>query len=247
MHLMVGNLKVSGERRPRSSGTMHFLLALVMLASGSMQQSIYGVALAGDGDTLSIGENRIRLHGIDAPESDQFCTRDGRAWACGEEAADQLRSLIRGGELRCDVLGNDQYSRTLARCYQRGVDINRAMVESGYAVAYRKYSIEYVEAEEQAKAARRGIWASTFELPSAFRQGGRSSANSNPKRPSTPARPAQGRQSIDGCRIKGNHSRRGEWIYHLPGMPYYDQTRPEAMFCTEAEAQAAGYRRSRAR
>lgn len=46
------------------------------------------------------------------------------------------------------------------------------------------------------------------------------------------------------CNIKGNHSRRGEWIYHLPGMPYYEQTRPEAMFCTEAEAQAAGYRRA---
>jgi endonuclease YncB( thermonuclease family) len=226
---------------------MYFLLALVMLASGSMQQSIYGVALAGDGDSLSIGENRIRLHGIDAPESDQFCTRDDRAWACGEEAADQLRRLIRGGELRCDALGTDQYGRTLARCYQRGLDINRAMVESGYAVAYRKYSTEFVEAEEQAKAAKRGIWASTFVLPSVHRQGIRGEANAGTRRPSTPPRPAQARQSIDGCRIKGNHSRRGEWIYHLPGMPYYDQTRPEAMFCTEAEAQAAGYRRSRAR
>jgi endonuclease YncB( thermonuclease family) len=226
---------------------MHFLLALVMLAGGSMPQSIYGVALAGDGDSLSIGGTTIRLHGIDAPESDQFCTRDGRAWACGEEAADQLRRLIRGGELRCDALGTDQYGRTLARCFQRGLDINRAMVESGYAVAYRKYSTEFVEVEEQAKAARRGIWAGTFELPSVYRQGGRSEANAGTRRPSTVARAAQAQQSRDGCRIKGNHSRRGEWIYHLPGMPYYDQTRPEAMFCTEAEAQAAGYRRSRAR
>lgn len=46
------------------------------------------------------------------------------------------------------------------------------------------------------------------------------------------------------CRIKGNHSRRGDWIYHLPGMPYYDATRAEAYFCTEAQAQAAGYRRA---
>jgi hypothetical protein len=127
------------------------------------------------------------------------------------------------------------------------MDINRAMVESGYAVAYRKYSTDFVDAEERAKAARRGIWASTFELPSVHRQGGRSEANAGIRRPSTPARAAQARQSADGCRIKGNHSRRGEWIYHLPGMPYYNQTRAEAMFCTEAEAQAAGYRRSRAR
>jgi endonuclease YncB( thermonuclease family) len=218
-----------------------------MLASGSIPQSIYGVALARDGDTLSIGGNTIRLHGIDAPESDQFCTRDGRAWACGEEGTDQLRRLIRGGELRCDALDTDQYGRTLARCYLRGLDINRAMVESGYAVAYRKYSTEFVEAEEQAKAARRGIWASTFELPSVHRQGGRSEASAGTRRPSTATRAAQARRSSDGCRIKGNHSRRGDWIYHLPGTPYYNQTRAEAMFCTEAEAQAAGYRRSRAR
>ena len=49
----------------------------------------------------------------------------------------------------------------------------------------------------------------------------------------------------DACNIKGNHSRRGEWIYHLPGMPYYEQTRAEAMFCSEEDAIAAGYRRAR--
>jgi endonuclease YncB( thermonuclease family) len=181
---------------------MHFLLALIMLASGSMPQSIYGVALARDGDTLSIGGNTIRLHGIDAPESDQFCTRDGRAWACGEEGTDQLRRLIRGGELRCDALDSDQYGRTLARCYLRGLDINRAMVESGYAVAYRKYSTEFVEAEEQAKAARRGIWASTFELPSVHRQGGRSEANADTRRPAQ--RPVRRRL---GDRVMGVGSR----------------------------------------
>lgn len=226
---------------------MYFLLALIVFASGSTPQSIYGPALAGDGDSLRIGENKIRLHGIDAPELDQSCTRDGRAWACGEEAADQLRRIVRGRELRCHALGTDQYGRTLARCYQGGVDINRIMVESGYAVAYRKYSAEFVAVEEQAKAAKRGIWASTFELPSVYRQEDRSQANSGAGRRSVGGRPAAGHQSSAGCRIKGNRSRKGEWIYHLPGMPYYNQTRPEAMFCTEAAAQAAGYRRSRAR
>jgi hypothetical protein len=46
------------------------------------------------------------------------------------------------------------------------------------------------------------------------------------------------------CRIKGNRNRKGQWIYHLPGMPYYEQTRAEDMFCTEAQARAAGYRRA---
>jgi endonuclease YncB( thermonuclease family) len=226
---------------------MHFLLGLLVLASGAMSQSIYGLALAGDGDSLRVGGSSIRLHGIDAPEIDQSCTREGHAWACGEEAADQLRRLVRGRELRCDPVGTDQYGRTLARCYQGGVDINRLMVESGYAVAYRKYSSEYVAVEEQAKAAKRGIWASTFELPSVYRQEGRGGTNAGARSPGAAARSVPAQQSSSGCRIKGNHSRRGEWIYHLPGMPYYNQTRPEAMFCSEAEAQAAGYRRSRAR
>ncbi|HEV2124285.1 MAG TPA: thermonuclease family protein [Chloroflexota bacterium] len=187
------------------------------------------------------------MHGIDAPELDQSCTRDGRAWACGQEAADQLKRLVTGRELRCDPVGTDQHDRTLARCYQGGVDINRIMVESGYAVAYRKYSSEFVAAEEEAKAAKRGIWASTFELPSVYRQEDRNAASGGATRRSARGSSAPGSQSSSGCRIKGNHSRRGEWIYHLPGMPYYNETRPEAMFCTEAEAQAAGYRRSRAR
>ena len=225
---------------------MHYFLALILLASGAAPQSIHGPALAGDGDSLRIGEDRIRLHGIDAPERDQICTRDGRAWACGEEAAEQLGRLVRGGSVRCHAVGTDQHDRTLARCSQGSVDINRLMVESGYALAYRKYSSEYVAAEGQAKAAKRGIWASTFELPSIYRQEGQSGADAGPRSRSAGTSSAPTRQSSGGCRIKGNHSRRGEWIYHLPGMPYYNQTRPEAMFCTEAEAQAAGYRRSRA-
>ena len=47
------------------------------------------------------------------------------------------------------------------------------------------------------------------------------------------------------CSIKGNRNRKGQWIYHVPGMPYYDRTRPEEIFCTEAEAGAAGKRQLR--
>lgn len=68
-----------------------------------------------------------------------------------------------------------------------------------------------------------------------------------PKAPQARATPSRSASPPPGqCRIKGNHSRRGELIYHLPGMPYYEQTRAEAMFCSEAEAQAAGFRRSKA-
>lgn len=225
---------------------MPFLLALVVLASGATSPSLYGSARAGDGDSLIIGMERIRLHGIDAPELDQACTRDGRSWACGEEATEQLRRLLRG-DIRCHSQGTDQHGRTLARCYQGSIDINRSMVESGYALAYRKYSTEFVAVEEQAKAAKRGIWAGTFEVPSVYRQEDRPAARPGATRRSASGVSAHKSERNGGCAIKGNHSRRGEWIYHLPGMPYYAQTRPEATFCTEAQAQAAGYRRARVR
>ena len=116
------------------------------------------------------------------------------------------------------------------------------MVEGGYAVAFRKYSTDYIAAEVRAKAARRGMWAGTFTMPSDVRANARSRGAGNRTDQSRPSAALQ--RLVTRCVIKGNHSRRGEWIYHLPGMPYYEQTRPEAMFCSEAEARAAGYRRA---
>jgi hypothetical protein len=118
------------------------------------------------------------------------------------------------------------------------------MVATGYAVAFRRYSQNYISAEESAKVAGRGLWSGTFEMPAEVRAQARASAVA-PQTRERPVRSAPKTAAGGGaCRIKGNHSRRGEWIYHVPGMPYYEQTRPEAMFCTEAEARAAGYRRA---
>ena len=222
------------------------LLALCVAAPGVGQSSkaapIYGVARAGDGDSLDINGTRMRLFGIDAPEFDQTCTKDGAQWACGAEAADQLSRLVTGREVRCTPTGVDQYQRTLARCTVGGSDVNAAMVERGYAIAFRKYSIDYVAAEARAKAARLGMWAGSFDTPSSVRAEGRSHRSA--KRPA-PFRPSAAPQRVAGsCVIKGNKSRRGEWIYHVPGMPYYEQTRAEEMFCSEDDARAAGYRRA---
>lgn len=101
-------------------------------------------------------------------------------------------------------------------------DINRARVGTGFAVVFRRYSSDYVSAEENAKVNKRGIWSAAFQMPSYFRH---SADVPVPVRKST-------------------SKRKGQWIYHLPGMPYYNQTRPEEIFCSEAEAQAAGYRRA---
>ncbi|RIX27035.1 thermonuclease family protein [Sphingomonas edaphi] len=219
-----------------------YLIAALALSSSS---PIYGVAVAGDGDSLRIGDQRIRLFGIDAPEFDQQCTKAGQRWACGQESADRLSRLVTGREVRCVAMGEDVHGRTLARCSVGQVDVNRTMVATGYAVAFRRYSADYVSAEESAKASRRGIWAGSFQMPSEVRAERGTGRPTKPSAKSRSTRPQYAFGAVSSCNIKGNHSRRGEFIYHLPGMKYYNQTRAEAMFCSEAEARAAGYRRAR--
>ncbi len=122
--------------------------------------AITGSARVIDGDTLSIGQVRIRLEGIDAPEVGQTCKgRGGVCWPCGSAAATAaLEKLIAGKPVRCDRRGSDKYGRTLAVCFVRGRDINADMVRQGYAWAFVKYSSSYVKEEAAARAGQRGIW-----------------------------------------------------------------------------------------
>ncbi len=223
-------------------------ISLLVLSASLAGQPIYGIAVAGDGDSLTIGETSVRLFGIDAPEFGQTCTRAGTPWPCGQVASDHLRNLITGREVRCIPVGTDDFERTLARCSTvTGVDINRAMMASGNAVAFRRYSVDYASVEDAARNAKRGLWSGTFEMPNQVRAVAREATRPRPAtRRSVPTR-SRPIAFSGGCVIKGNHSPRGEFIYHLPGMPYYSRTRPEAMFCSEAQAQAAGYRRARVR
>lgn len=127
--------------------------------------AIEGTAIVIDGDTITVKGQRIRLHGIDAPESAQVCLADGRPWYCGKDASAKLREKIDGRLVQCDEKGTDRYGRTIATCSVADQDLEAWMVEQGWAVAYRKYSLDYMAQEEQAKVARRGIWASDFEMP----------------------------------------------------------------------------------
>ena len=230
---------------------MKYLLCSVLVAIAlptcASAQPIVGTAETMDGDTLSIGQTKIRLYGIGAPEKDQPCLRDELKWACGEEASHRLRDLVAGRQVTCHGSEIDQFGRTLAVCEAGGLELNRTMVEYGWAVAFRRYSDAYVSAEFTAKSNRAGIWASAFTLPAEWRaenafQVDQASAHTKAAQQRTlPQTVLSGHGS---CLIKGNRNRKGQWIYHLPGMPYYDATRPEEWFCTEAQARAAGYRRA---
>ena len=200
-----------------------------------------------DGDSLTIDGTRVRLFGIDAPEAGQTCHRAGVAWACGDAATRELRALISDQTVHCRGKGTDSYGRTLAVCFVRDVELNRTLVEYGWAMAFREYSQDYVAVETLAQARKLGIWSSVFMTPSDYRA---SKARANtPARSGSPALAAASRATAPettgtGCLIKGNRNRKGQWIYHLPGMPYYGPTRAEEWFCTEAQARAAGYRRA---
>jgi endonuclease YncB( thermonuclease family) len=144
------------------------LIAAVLAApsGAAAEEAIVGTASVIDGDTIEIHGTRIRLHGIDAPESRQECHRtDGRAWRCGQQAALALSERIGRAVVRCDVRGRDRYGRTISVCLRNTEDLNRWMVVSGWAVAYRKYALDYVADEERAHLARVGIWSGAFEMP----------------------------------------------------------------------------------
>ena len=144
-----------------------FLLTVALLNLPALAaEPLVGTASVVDGDTIEIHGQRIRFHGIDAPESRQECTRsDGAIWRCGQQAALALSDRIDRSIVRCDPRDRDRYGRIIAICFKGSEDLNRWMVASGWAVAYRKYSLDYVAVEERAHLAKAGIWSGTFEMP----------------------------------------------------------------------------------
>ncbi|MBK1669027.1 hypothetical protein CKO28_13395 [Rhodovibrio sodomensis] len=156
-----------------------FAAALVAFsASMASAQEVYrGDAEVIDGDTLEVSGERIRLHGIDAPESDQPCYHKGEARMCGRNATQAVRSYLRGKQVACRAHDRDRYGRVIATCYvfENGSmrDLNAAIVESGFAFAYRRYSREYVEEEDVARSKRRGVWKGRTLYPWEYRRGER--------------------------------------------------------------------------
>jgi endonuclease YncB( thermonuclease family) len=199
-------------------------------------ETISGRAKVVDGDSLEIGDVRIRLHAIDAFEGRQICHRDGSTWDCGSAAAKKLEALVGEGEIDCRKTDIDNYGRTVAICSNGEVDLGAEMVQAGLALAYREFGDDYVDEEDDARAARRGAWSGEFTPPWEQR-------NSGGVRPS----------NSSSCRdtgVKGNINRAGERIYHVPGSSSFDETiidesKGERWFCTEDEARGAGWRAPR--
>lgn len=117
-----------------------------------------------DGDTLAVDGVVYRLHGIDAPEGNQ---------PGGDNATRALEALVDLGDVRCQGTKRDRYGRLIVVCHVKDIDMNAAMVREGWALAYRRYSMDYVKAEFSACLNQRGMWAGEFVEPWRWRRGER--------------------------------------------------------------------------
>jgi micrococcal nuclease len=185
-----------------------------------------------DGDTIEIeGGQKVRYIGIDTPE-----TVDPRTsvQCYGEEAAAENKKLVEGKQVRLekDVSNTDKYGRLLRYIYVGDVFVNKFLVEQGFAFSSSyppdiKYQDIFTKAEKEARGAKRGLWGSCGTV-----------AGSKTTEIET------------DCVIKGNISSSGEKIYHTPGQKYYNKTvisesKGERWFCSEKDAQDAGWRKSK--
>ena len=152
-----------------------FIAAITLSGPALSASPLIGVASVIDGDTIEIHGQRIRLYGIDAPEGSQLCTQStGERWRCGQRAAFALSDHIGSGIVECEPRGLDRYRRVLAVCFLRGENLNGWLVLGGWALAFRRYSLDYVEQENTARLARVGVWSGAFEPPWEWRSERRS-------------------------------------------------------------------------
>lgn len=209
------------------------LLAVQSAAGETLSGRVVGIT---DGDTLTFLQDhqqiKVRLVEIDAPE---------KAQAFGNKSKQSLANLCFNKSATLIDKGTDRYGRTLARVNCDGVDANVEQLRRGMAWVYDRYvtdrSLYAIQGE--AKAARRGLWAEANPTPPwEWRHAGEGT---------TPLPEAVNADASGTCKIKGNINAKGEHIYHAPGQKYYAATQinessGERWFCSEAEAQAAGWR-----
>lgn len=183
---------------------------LVALVGGKAEAraDLVGYAKVIDGDTVEIAGESIRLHGIDAPESGQYCVVDGFPYPCGVMATAWLVDRTLGREIRCQLRTQDRYGRPVAICFVDGKSLNEMIVTAGWAVAFRRYSREFVTQEAEARLQRKGIWRGPFVFPVAWRRGDR-----------------EPRVYVfdDKCPVKGNVTAKGDHIYHAEGGRHYER------------------------
>ena len=160
---------------------LNFLI-IFFLVQNLNSEEIYGNPKIIDGDTVHINSKKIRLEGIDAPEMRQQCQKVfleisaivgfnlKKDYLCGVISKEKLIDKINKSQIKCVSLGRDRYKRYLATCYKDRTNLNKWMVRNGLAVAYKRYSKDYLRDEAYAKENKLGIWKGSFERPEKWRK-----------------------------------------------------------------------------
>ena len=200
---------MSGHRSAWALAAVGAILA-VAVASPAAAQTVTGRASVTDGDTLEIQDVDIRLHGIDAPESAQTCIASSQRWPCGRRSANALDAKIDRRTVRCEGRDRDRYGRLIAVCYQGSTDLNAWLVRNGWAMAYRRYSRDYVPEERRADADEVGIWRGQFVPPWDWRQGER----------------LGGQPSGSSSSSSGNDRDCGDFATQAEAQAFYEQAGP---------------------
>jgi endonuclease YncB( thermonuclease family) len=235
-------------------GTLLLSLASAFTVSAKAE-TISGRPQIVDGDTLIIHGIKIRLNAVDAPETDQSCLdAHNKFYSCGLRSRDKLSLFIGQASIACETEGTDRYGRYLATCFLRNEDLNNWLVSQGLALAYVQYSTRYQQSEEQARHEGKGLWSGAFIAPWDWRHRtpqtqllGKAAVRGSPEALSQLK--FQSLQNND-CMIKGNVNRKGDRIYFLPGTSGYGKVKMdkgfgERWFCSEQEAEAAGWRKAK--
>lgn len=234
------------------------LLGFLLFPALAQAAEISGKPVIVDGDTVQFGVQRVRLGALDAPETDQQCLNaKGEPWACGAAARDALKTYAGDKTWTCTPIGSTQHGRMVARCMAGGEDIEKWMVQNGWALASARETKGYGVQEAQARDAKAGLWEGAFVAPRDWR---RRNANAivlgavkaTPKSKLLLLRSAFGaKPPSPECAIKGNVNRSGVCIYHAPGGRFYakikmdDPEKGNRWFCSVAEAKASGCRETR--
>ena len=161
---------------------MRIIILFLILTTNIIAEEIIGVPRIVDGDTIHIKEYKIRLEGIDAPEMRQKCKKEKlkissfigfifyKEYNCGEVSKEKLESKVDRSKIKCISSSKDRYERYLAKCFKDKINLNQWMVRNGHAVAYRRYSKEYIPDEDFAKENKLGLWQGKFLSPEKWRK-----------------------------------------------------------------------------
>jgi endonuclease YncB( thermonuclease family) len=241
--MSVGRNAMAAWCCPELAGGLSMTLRPIVALVGVVALVAAGVALSAshqpaqndpiviDGDTLDIDGKIVQLYGIDAPELGQLCDSAGILWQCGVEAALALRKLVTLGNhgLTCAPWTDDP-DRTTAHggvlefCKLGHEDVALVMLLGGHSVALPGSFPDYLDAQEQARRARLGVWHSRFAMPWDWR----ARADGTDRR----------------CNVKGVVDAEGQRHYYVPTDADYGdiEVAPGArLFCSDEEARTAGW------